>query len=81
MIRIILFRTVSFFSSHYSFAIFKIHSVVKIFTKHVHITSLVTQSCLTLCKPMDCSLLRPWDFPGKSIGVGYHFLLQGIFPT
>ena len=43
MIRIILFRTVSFFSSHYPFAIFKIHSVVKIFTRHVHITSLVTQ--------------------------------------
>ena len=26
-------------------------------------------------------LLRPWDFQGKSTGVGYHFLLQGIFPT
>ena len=26
-------------------------------------------------------LLRPWDFPGKNIGVGCHFLLQGIFPT
>ena len=25
-------------------------------------------------------LLRPWDFPGKSTGVGCHFLLQGIFP-
>ena len=24
-------------------------------------------------------LLRPWDFLGKSIGVGCHFLLQGIF--
>ena len=23
----------------------------------------------------------PWDFPGKSPGAGYHFLLQGIFPT
>ena len=22
----------------------------------------------------------PWDFPGKSTGVGCHFLLQGIFP-
>ena len=22
---------------------------------------------------------RPWDFPGKSTGVGCHFLLQGIF--
>ena len=26
-------------------------------------------------------LLSPWDFPGKSNGVGCHFLLQGIFPT
>ena len=26
-------------------------------------------------------LLCPWDFPGKSIGVGCHFLLQRIFPT
>ena len=24
-------------------------------------------------------LLCPWDFPGKDIGVGCHFLLQGIF--
>ena len=24
-------------------------------------------------------LLPPWDSPGKSIGVGCHFLLQGIF--
>ena len=24
---------------------------------------------------------RPWDFPGKSTGVGCHFLLQGVFPT
>ena len=26
-------------------------------------------------------ILRPWDFLGKSTGVGCHFLLQGIFPT
>ena len=26
-------------------------------------------------------LLRPWDFPGKSTGVGCHFVLQRIFPT
>ena len=26
-------------------------------------------------------LLCPWDFPGTNIGVGCHFLLQGIFPT
>ena len=23
----------------------------------------------------------PWDSPGKSTGIGCHFLLQGIFPT
>ena len=44
--------------------------------------SEVTQSCPTLCDPTDSTrLLRPWDFPGKSTGVGCHFLLQGIFPT
>ena len=26
-------------------------------------------------------LLCPWDFQSKSTGVGYHFHLQGIFPT
>ena len=26
-------------------------------------------------------LLSPWDFPGKSTGVGCQFLLQGIFLT
>ena len=41
----------------------------------------VTKSCPMLCKPMDPSLLCPWDFPGKNTGVGCHFLLEGIFPT
>ena len=46
--------------------------------------SKVTQSCLTLCNSVDCS--PPGSsirgiFPGKSTGVGCHFLLQGIFPT
>ena len=26
-------------------------------------------------------LLCPWSSPGKNTGVGYHVLLQGIFPT
>ena len=26
-------------------------------------------------------LLCPWDFPCKNTGVGFHFLLQEIFPT
>ena len=45
---------------------------------------LVTQSCLTLCDPMDysppdSSVLG--DSPGKNTGAGCHALLQGIFPT
>ena len=45
---------------------------------------LVTQSCLILSDPMDCSppgssVHR--DSPGKNTGVGCHALLQGIFPT
>ena len=36
--------------------------------------------CLTLCDPMDwlqpTRLLCPWDIPGKSTGVGCHYLLR-----
>ena len=32
-------------------------------------------------EPQPARLLCPWDFPGKNTGVGYHFLLRGIFPT
>ena len=41
--------------------------------------SEVAQSCLTLSNPMDCSprLLRPWDFPGKSTGVGHPYMTTG----
>ena len=44
----------------------------------------VTQSCLTLLDPMDCS--QPGssihgDSPGKNTEVGCYVLLQGIFPT
>ena len=38
----------------------------------------VTQSCPTLCYPMDYSL---WNSPGQNTGVGSLSLLQGIFPT
>ena len=47
--------------------------------------------CIMLCAVVSSSLwphglepvrlLCPWDFPGKSIGVSSHFLLQGIFLT
>ena len=45
---------------------------------------LITQSCLTLCNPMDyepARLLCPWDSPGKNTGVGCHSLFRGIFLT
>ena len=45
---------------------------------------LVTQSCPTLCNPMDCSppgFSVHGDSPGKNTEVGCHALLQGIFPT
>ena len=45
---------------------------------------LVTQSCPTLCNPMDCSLPGSsvhGGSPGKNTGVDCHALLQGIFPT
>ena len=52
------------------------------FTKLV--LCLVAQLYPTLCDPMDCSLPGPsihGDSPGKNTGVGYHALVQGIFPT
>ena len=36
------------------------------------------QSCMTLCDSV-ARLLCPCNFPGKSTGMGCHFLLQGIF--
>ena len=45
---------------------------------------LVAKSYPTLLQPhglQPTRLLYPWDFPGKNIEVGYHFVLQGIFPT
>jgi len=49
---------------------------------YIYENESVTQSCLTLCNPIDCSP------PGSSVygllqatEVGCHFLLQWIFPT
>ena len=45
---------------------------------------LVTQLCLTLCDPMDCSpsgFSVHRDSPGKNTRVVCHSLLQGIFQT
>jgi len=47
------------------------------------IASEFAQSRPTLCDSMDCSPpgSSVHDFPGKNIGVGCHFFLQGIFLT
>ena len=45
---------------------------------------LVTQSCLTVCDPVDCSLPGSslhGDSPSKNTGVAWHFFLQGSFLT
>ena len=44
----------------------------------------VSQSCSTLCNPMNCSMPGcsvHEDSPGKNIGVGCHALLEGILST
>ena len=44
----------------------------------------VAQSCLTLCDALDRSppgSLCPWDFSGKSTGMGFHFLHQEVSLT
>ena len=46
--------------------------------------SVLTQLCLPLCDPMDCSTPGSsvhGDSPGKNTGMGCHALLQGIFST
>ena len=45
---------------------------------------MLSQSCLTLCDPMDCNppgFSVHGESPGKNIGMGFHALLQGIFLT
>ena len=53
--------------------------------KHLsgYLSVVVAQSCLTLLRPHGLQpfrLLCPWNSPGKNTEVGYHSLLQGIFP-
>ena len=48
------------------------------------VKALVTQSCPTLCNPMDCSpsgSCVPGCSPGKNTEVGSHSLLQENLPT
>ena len=47
----------------------------------VVISEVKSLRCVRLFATPPTRLLCPWDFPGKSTGVGCHALLQGIFPT
>ena len=50
----------------------------------VNCSSVVVQTCPTLCNPMYCGPPGSsvhGDSPGKNTGVGCLALLQGIFPT
>ena len=70
-------------SQSYPSSLFSWHDILT-FLQRKKVKTLVAQSCLTPCDPMDCS---PSDFsvhgdsPGKNTGVGCHSLLQGIFLT
>ena len=61
--------------------LYRLYILDKIF----YVCMFLTQSCLTLCNPMDDSLpgssVHEDNFPSKDTGVGCHFLIQGIFPT
>ena len=46
-----------------------------------YIHSALICECLFTQGLQPARLLGPWDSPGKSTGVGFHFLLQGIFLT
>ena len=51
--------------------------------KSLLVLYLVTQSCPTLCGPMDCDLPGSSDLgdsPGKDTEVGCHILLHGDLP-
>ena len=60
-------------------------TVMNFSTKSIHLLCcLVTRSCPALLRPHGLQLTRlpcPRDFPSQNTGVGYHFLLQGIFLT
>ena len=61
-----------------------IMSILLCVSRRMCLSAKSLQSCSTLCNPMDCSPPGSsvhGDSPDKNTGVGYHALLQGIFPT
>ena len=45
------------------------------------VKSLSAVRLFTTPRTIACQALCPWKSPGKTTGVGYHALLQGIFLT
>ena len=59
------------------------HAQVLLPEEQVCIRAKSSQSCPTLCDPLDCSppdSSAHGDSPGKDTGVGCHALIQGVFP-
>ena len=57
------------------------HFFVVVVVLLVLLTKVVSNSFAILWTIAPPRLLCPWDFPGKSTGVGCHFLLQGDLPN
>ena len=75
------FQIQNFMQLLYSFSLkSRFASCYIIFNSACSVISIVPNS-LQPCGLYPARLLCPWDFAGKNIGVGCHFLLQGIFPT
>ena len=71
------------FPASESFPMSQLSSPGKPKLNHV-VLGLVTQSCLTLCDPIDCSPQGSSvhrNSPGKNTGEACHSILQGIFPN
>ena len=58
-----------------------IHTHIYIWGSACMLSYSVTSNSLTPRGLRPTGLLCPWKFPGKNIGVGCLFLLQGIFPN
>ena len=57
------------------------NSMLRYANWRMKVKSLSRVDSLRPCGLYPTRLLRPWDSPGKTTGVGCHFILQGIFPT
>ena len=85
---ILLYKPVILLTTIYSTETKTYHHIktcTVMFTEAFHTMSSTKKwSCSVMCNSLwfhGLQLLHPWNFPGKSTGVGCHFLLQGIFPT